>query len=376
MKKPPNKSDYHTKHTDNMKTALSLAKRGLGNVWPNPAVGCIIVKDGQIVGRGWTQPGGRPHAEIMAVEQAGNGASGGTVYLNLEPCNHQGLSPPCTEALIAAGIKEVYASLSDPDPRVSGGGFERLMQEKIAVYIGLLSELAREINKGFFLRIEHGRPLITFKTATTIDGKIATKDGISKWITGKEARALGHQFRSMHDAVMVGSGTAIADNPQLTSRLSGVANKDRPRIVVDGRLRLSLSSKMVMSARETPVWLITRDDHPPEKLQPYKDHNVDLILIPPEDSGGYGINSVLQHLGNRGLTRVLVEGGGQLASSLFSADLIDQIAWFRAPSVMGNDGLPAVGNLELCRLSEMPRFVRCSWSPLGSDHLEILMRSR
>ena len=153
MKKPPNKSDYHTKHTDNMKTAVSLAKRGLGNVWPNPAVGCIIVKDGQIVGRGWTQPGGRPHAEIMAVEQAGNGASGGTVYLNLEPCNHQGHSPPCTEALIAAGIKEVYASLSDPDPRVSGGGFERLMQEKIAVYIGLLSELAREINKGFFIRI-------------------------------------------------------------------------------------------------------------------------------------------------------------------------------------------------------------------------------
>lgn len=376
MKKTSNKSEHFVEHTDYMQTALSLARRGLGNVWPNPAVGCVIVNNGRIVGRGWTQPGGRPHAETMALEQAGNKADGGIAYLNLEPCCHQGLTPPCTEALITAGISEVYASLIDPDPRVSGAGLDQLAKENITTNLGLLSQSARKINQGFFMRIKQGRPLITLKTATTLDGKIGTKDGESQWITGEEARALGHLLRAQHDAIMVGSGTALADNPQLNVRLPGVSAKGKPRIVLDGRLRLPLDSNLVMAAHDSPVWLVTRDNHPPEKLQPYKDRNVDIIFLPCGGNRKCDINLILKQLGDRGLTTVLVEGGNQLTSSLFSADLIDQLAWFSAPTIMGNDGLSAVGNLELSQLSEMPNFTRGTSRSVGLDYLEILARSR
>ena len=376
MKKPQNNSEQFSEHIDYMKTALSLARRGLGSVWPNPAVGCIIVNNGRIVGRGWTQPGGRPHAETMAIKQAGNKAAGGIAYLNLEPCCHKGQTPPCTEALIVAGISEVYASLTDPDPRVAGAGFDRLTKENISINVGLLSEPAREINQGFFMRIEQGRPLITLKTATTLDGKIATKDGESYWITGEEARAQGHLLRTKHDAVMVGSGTAIADDPNLTGRLPGVSNKGKPRIVLDGRLRLPLGSKLVTTAHDTPVWLVTSEIHPVKKLQPYKDKNVDIIIIPYQKSRKDDIDMVLKQLGSRGLNSLLVEGGGHLAQSLFAADLIDQLAWFRAPTVMGGDGLSAIGNLDLGQLSDLPNFVHHSSKNLGPDCLNLLTRNR
>ncbi len=359
-----------------MKVAFSLARRGLGNVWPNPAVGCIIVKNGRIVGRGWTQPGGRPHAESMALKQAGKKAAGSTAYVNLEPCNHTGKSPPCTEALIEAGIKEIFGSLLDPDPRVSGTGFERLKKADLQVNIGLLSETAREINEGFFLRINEGRPFLTFKTATTIDGKIATKNGESNGITGKEARSFTHLLRSTHDATLVGSGTALADNPDLTSRLPGIDNTRRPRIILDRGLRLPLDSRLAMSAKEAPVWLITRNDHPPSKLQSYKDLYIDLILMPPGDTGQSDIVSAMQQLGSRGLTRILVEGGNHVASSFFAADLIDQLVWFRAPKLLGNGALSAIGNLNIDKLSEMPDFVRQSSTNIGKDFLEILSRNR
>ena len=359
-----------------MKVAFSLARRGLGNVWPNPAVGCIIVKNGRIVGRGWTQPGGRPHAEAMALKQAGEKSVGSAAYVSLEPCNHTGKSPPCTEALIEAGIKEIYGSLLDPDPRVSGNGFEKLKKANLQVNIGLLSETAKEINEGFFLRVDEGRPLLTFKTATTIDGKIATKKGESNWITGREARSFTHLLRSTHDATLIGSGTALADNPILTSRLPGVDNKRRPRIILDRRLRLPLNSRLVKSAKEAPVWLITRNDHPPSKLKSYKDLCIDFILIPPGNTGQDDIVSAMQQLGSRGLTRILVEGGNHVASSLFAADLIDKLVWFRAPKILGNEALSAIGNLNIDNLSEMPNFVRQFSTNIGEDFLEILSRSR
>ncbi len=359
-----------------MKTALSLARRGLGNVWPNPAVGCVIVKEGKIVGRGWTQPGGRPHAETMALELAGKRASGAKAYISLEPCNHTGETPPCAEALIYAGIKEVYASLSDPDHRVSGTGFNKLKAANIAVNVGLLKEEAKEINKGFFLLLEKSRPLITFKTATTYDGKIATKKGESNWITNEESRNFAHLLRATHDATLVGSGTVLSDDPLLTSRLPGISNIRRPRIVLDSRLRVPLDSKLLKTAGDYPVWLITGDQHSPKELHAFREKNVELILLPQDKFGRPNIKKVLQELANRGLTRVLVEGGNSIAQNLFKADLVDQIAWFRSPKIMGNDGLSAIGNLDLKELSAIYKFQRVHSIEIGSDSLEILRRSK
>ena len=359
-----------------MRVALSLARRGLGNSWPNPAVGCIIVKEGKIVGRGWTQPGGRPHAETMALKLAGQKANAASAYISLEPCNHTGMTPPCTEALIKAGINKVYASLSDPDQRVSGTGFKKLKKANIAVNIGLLTEEAKELNKGFFLLSEKGRPLITFKTATTFDGKIATKDGESNWITNEDARSFGHLLRATHDAILVGSGTVLSDDPLLTSRLPGISNVRRPRIILDRRLRVPPDSKLLQTAGDYPVWLITGDNHSSKKLQAYKDQNAELIILPRNLSGRTNIGEVFKQLGRRGLTRVLVEGGNTLAQSLFEADLVDQIAWFRAPKIMGNDGLSAIGNLDFKELSAIYEFQRVHSFEIGANSLEILSRSR
>ena len=359
-----------------MRVALSLARRGLGNSWPNPAVGCIIVNDGRIVGRGWTQPGGRPHAETMALKLAGKRADGANAYISLEPCSHTGMTPPCTEALIKAGINKVYASLSDPDHRVSGTGFKKLKKANIPVNIGLLSEEAKELNKGYFLLLEEGRPLITFKTATTFDGKIATKDGESNWITNEDARNFGHLLRATHDAILVGSGTVLSDDPLLTCRLPGISNVRRPRIILDRRLRVPPESQLLQTAGDYPVWLITGDKHSSKKLKAYKDQNAELIILPQNQSGRSNLSEIFKELGKRGLTRVLVEGGNTIAQSLFQADMVDQIAWFRAPKIMGNDGLSAVGNLDFKELSAIYEFQQVRSLEIGTNSLEMLNRGR
>src|SRR5215475_2950035 len=240
-----------------MAAALDLARRGLGRVWPNPAVGCVLVRQGRVVGRGWTQPGGRPHAETEALHRAGAAAKGATAYVTLEPCSHHGRTPPCADALIAAGIARAVVAMEDPDPRVSGAGLARLREAGIKVDLGLGESEAGEINAGFFLRIRERRPLITLKLAMTLDGRIATRSGESRWITGEAARARAHLLRAQHDAVMVGSGTVLADDPLLNVRLPGLGRQSPLRIVLDGRMRLSLTSALVAGARETPTWLVT-----------------------------------------------------------------------------------------------------------------------
>tara|TARA_B100000315_G_scaffold223256_1_gene227906 strand:- start:26185 stop:27318 length:1134 start_codon:yes stop_codon:yes gene_type:complete len=362
-------------HTNHMKAALNLAQRGLGNVWPNPAVGCVIVQNGRVVGRGWTQPSGRPHAETEALQRAGELAKGATAYVTLEPCNHQGQTPPCSEALIAAGIKKTVIAAQDPDLRVAGTGITRLKEAGIEVQLGVCRYEADQLNKGFFSRVELSRPLFTLKIATTLDGKIATHSGESQWITGNLARRAAHRQRASHDGVMIGSGTALADNPSLTCRLPGISNEQRNRIVLDGRLRLPLDSQLVQTAGEVPVTVFTLpgDAAKQERIKQLENNGV-RVRIAPAEAPQLDLEWVAKKLAENGLTRVFVEGGGTLAASLLKANIIDEIAWFRAPSVIGDDGLSAIDGLKLDKLAEMPTFTRKSLTQLGEDSLEILTR--
>src|SRR3984893_7773307 len=233
-----------------MRAALALAHRGLGTVWPNPSVGCVIVKDGRVVGRGSTQPRGRPHGETEALARAGAAARGATAYVTLEPCSYWGKTPPCADALIAAGLRRVVVALEDPDPRVAGAGIARLRAGGIGVEIGLGAAEAAEINAGFLQRVRLGRPLVTLKLATSLDGRIATAAGESRWITGPLARERGHLLRATHDAILVGTATVLADDPQLTCRLPGLVDRSPVRIVIDRQLRIPPSVRLIAEARQ------------------------------------------------------------------------------------------------------------------------------
>ena len=358
-----------------MGAALNLARRGLGNTWPNPAVGCVIVKNNKVVGRGWTKPGGRPHAETEALKNAGYEALGSTAYVTLEPCNHFGKTPPCTEALICAGVRKVVIASLDPDKRVSGSGLKRLEDAGIAVDLGMARSEANKINQGYFLRVKNSRPFITLKIATTLDGKIATRNGESEWITGEVSRKTVHKLRASHDAVMIGSGTALIDNPSLACRLPGVKNRHKLRVILDGRLRVPENGILAQTARKIPVLIFTvsggKDKS--EKVKRLESLGVTIVIF--EKNGERpNIRDVMTEVSARGITRLLVEGGGSLAASLLANDLVDELAWFRAPSIIGGDGLSSIANLGLDKLENMATFSRQSLTILGDDSLEILAR--
>ena len=351
-----------------MRAALALARRGLGNTWPNPSVGCVIVRDGRVVGRGWTQPGGRPHAETEALARAGEAARGATAYVTLEPCSHWGRTPPCCDALIAAGIARVVAATGDPDPRVDGRGLRRLREAGIAVELGLLETEARGIIAGFVRRITRGLPLVTLKLATSLDGRIATATGESRWITGGAARRAAHGLRANHDAVLVGSGTVLADDPDLSCRVPSMARVPIARVVADTRLRTPLGARLVATARAVPTWIATRTGQAPSALAPFLAAGVEILPVRARGDG-LDLAALLGALGQRGVTRVLAEGGAGIAAGLLRAGLVDRIAWFHAPGVIGGDGLPAVRPLPLKSLSAMPRFRRVGSRPVGTDWL-------
>lgn len=355
-------------------TALSLARRGLGRVWPNPAVGCVLVRDGRVVARGWTQPGGRPHAEAEALARAGATARGATAYVSLEPCAHHGKTPPCADGLIEAGISRVVASIGDPDPRVSGKGFAKIAAAGIPITSGLLADQAAEVNAGFLMRVRAGRPLVTLKTATTLDGRIATHTGESRWITGEAARRRTHLLRASHDAIMVGVGTALADDPRLTVRLAGLEDRSPVRVVVDSRLRLPLTAALVAEARRVPTWLVTLTGNNADRVRAYRDSGVDVIETPGGAADGLDLPAVFQALGGRGLTRVLVEGGAILSAALLRADLVDRLAWFRAPAVIGGDGVPMAQAFGVDALSLTRRFEQRGLVEVEDDVLESYVR--
>jgi diaminohydroxyphosphoribosylaminopyrimidine deaminase / 5-amino-6-(5-phosphoribosylamino)uracil reductase len=364
-------SDSRRFDQNSMRAALALAGRGLGTVWPNPAVGCVIVNQGRVVGRGWTQPGGRPHGETEALRRAGEAACGATAYVSLEPCCHWGRTPPCTDALIAGGVKRVVVALEDPDPRVAGEGVRRLRAAGLAVETGLCAEEAGEINAGFFTRIRVGRPLVTLKLATSLDGRIATRLGESQWITGPPARERAHALRAAHDAIMVGTGTVIADDPQLTCRLPGLGHRSPVRVVIDRHLRIPPTVQLITGAREVATWVLTLPFSDPVRRQALLESGAALIDIYPEPDGTIGLGAALLALGDRGITRLLVEGGGRLAAALVRARLVDRLAWVHAPILIGNDGVPAVAGFGLDVLANAPRFERLSAEIAGLDVLTI-----
>lgn len=358
-----------------MAAALVLARRGLGRVWPNPAVGCVVVRDGRVVGRGWTQPGGRPHAETEALRRAGPAAAGAALYVSLEPCNHHGLTPPCAEAVVVAGIARCIVAVADPDARVDGGGLARMRQAGIDVGLGVREEEAADLNAGFFLRCKEGRPLFTLKMASSLDGRIATRSGESRWITGAPAREVAHRMRATHDAVLIGSGTAIADDPDLGCRLPGMEDRSPVRVVADARLRVAAESRLVSTARQRPTWILTRPDADRGRCRALIERGVELLFVDP-GSGGLAPAAIASALGERGLTRVLIEGGGRLAASFLSADLVDRLAWFHAAMILGADGVPATAALGIDELAAAPAFARVETAILGDDVLETLKRVR
>lgn len=356
-----------------MRAALALAARGLGECWPNPSVGCVIVHGDRVVGRGRTAPGGRPHAETEALAMAGPAASGATAYVTLEPCAHTGHTPPCAEALIEAGIARVVIGLTDPDPRVNGAGIARLHAAGVAVQTGVLADAAARVNEGFVRRLRDHRPMVTLKLATTLDGRLATHDGQSQWITDVPARRAAHALRAEHDAIMVGVGTVLADDPRLTCRLPGARRRPLVRVVADSHLRTRLTSTLLATAHSAPTWFATRAGCDPDRVRGFERAGASVIGCA-ASSAGIDLADALRQMAARGLTRLLVEGGAHLAAALIRADLVDHLAWFHAPSVMGGDGWPAVQAFGVTELAHMPRFWRVETRACGGDTLSLLER--
>jgi len=349
-----------------MRLALGLGARGLGQCWPNPAVGCVIVKEGRVLARGWTQPGGRPHGERMALDLAGEQARGATAYVTLEPCAHHGQTPPCADALIGAGVSRVVVAIGDPDPRVNGQGIARLRGAGIDVTTGVCAPEARLAQAGFLSRVERARPLITLKLATSFDGRIATASGESQWITGPQARRFVHALRARHDAVMVGAGTARDDDPGLTVRGLGVARQP-VRIVCSGVLDLPRDGQLARTARDVPVWLVHGPDAPQQRCDAWDELGARRLEVAKRGGGQLDPKGVAEALGQAGLTRVFVEGGGMLAASFLGAGLVDELWHFSAGLALGAEGRPAIGPLGLGRLDEAARFSLVSSQVMGSD---------
>ncbi len=345
-----------------MALALSLGRRGMGRVWPNPAVGCVIVKDGRIVGRGATADGGRPHAETIALAQAGAAVAGATAYVTLEPCAHHGQTPPCAQALIDAQVARVVIATGDPDLRVAGRGITMLRAAGITVATGVLEDQARKDHAGFLLRVTANRPFVTLKLAGTLDGRIATASGESQWITGPEARRAVHMMRARHDAVMVGAGTARADDPSLTVRGMGITRQPI-RVVISRAMKIPATTQLARTAQDIPVWLC----HGAEADVTNWTKKGAVSLPCQIKAGQVDPRAALGALATQGITRVFCEGGGMLAASLLSADLVDELVVFTAGMAIGAEGTPSLAAMGIDRLAAAPRFSLDHVSPVGTD---------
>lgn len=360
-----------------MERALRLGRRHLGAVWPNPSVGCVVVKEGRLIGAGVTAHGGRPHAETAALSMAGAAARGATAYVTLEPCAHTGRTPPCAQALIDAGVARVVTALEDPDPRVAGRGHAMLRGAGIDVSIGVGAERAAEDHQGFLNRITKGRPMVSLKLATTLDARIATQSGESRWITGAEARRMVHHLRATHDAVMIGGASAAADNPDLTIRHSGEVAHPL-RLLLDPALRHAPMPRLVETARERPLWVLyseAADLHTPH-ARAWEEAGARLLPITPDQAGRLSLGAALAALAREGLTRILVEGGGQLAAGLVQNDLVDELILFQAGKIIGGEGIPAIGATGLAALIDAPPFDLVSTRPIGVDLFSHWRRKR
>lgn len=359
-----------------MQLALTLGRRGLGRTWPNPAVGAVVVKDEIIVGRGWTQAGGRPHAEPEALKRAGEAARGATLYVTLEPCSHVGKSPPCADAIIAAGIARVVSAIEDPNPEVAGQGHARLRAAGITVDIGLGAAEAARDHAGHFRRVRDKRPHVILKLAVSPDDKIAAAGRKPVAITGEAAKARVHLLRAQCDAVLVGIGTVIADDPLLTCRLPGMEARSPVRVVLDPRLRIPGTSRLVHTARQTPLWVMASElAEAPAAMKLGAAGAQVLRLAPPKTSPGLDLPAVLHALAEKGITRLLVEGGARVASSFVAAGLVDEVWLLRGPDPIGADGIAALDALPLTAITQSPALKVRASETLQGDTLTIYERA-
>jgi diaminohydroxyphosphoribosylaminopyrimidine deaminase / 5-amino-6-(5-phosphoribosylamino)uracil reductase len=360
-----------------MSVALGLGRRGLGRTAPNPAVGALVVRDGDqgsvIVGRGWTQPGGRPHAETEALARAGGAAHGATLFVTLEPCCHRGKTPPCTQAIIAAQIRTVVSAIEDPNPKIAGQGHAQLRAAGIAVRTGIEAEAARRAHAGHIRRVAEGRPHVTLKLALSIDGKVGLLPRRPVAITQQRARDRVHLMRAMNDAILIGIGTALADDPALTCRLPGMTARSPVRVVLDSDLRLPLSCGLVRTARDVPLWVVASAAAPREREQALRGCGIEVVRT--DSPTQVNLAAALRWLAARGITRLMVEGGPTVAAAMIAADLVDEIALFRSPIAIGPGGLDALTGLPLGALTR-PRGLRSlGVEPIGSDTLETFVRA-
>lgn len=351
-----------------MKQALSLANLALGQVSPNPAVGALVVKDGEVVGQGYTQPPGSAHAEVMALKQAGEKARGGMMFVTLEPCWHYGQTPPCTQAVIDAGISEVHLAMLDPNPVVAGRGEEELQREGIRTYVGELNDEAKKVNEAYVKYITTGKPFITVKFAVSLDGKIATRSGDSEWISSDESRKYVHYLRYTTDAIMAGANTVITDNPRLTCRYAGKggeARKQPLRVIIDARGRTSSVAQVFNESGK--ALLVLGESVSQEKKSAYSAVGAELMELPDKD-GSMDLEKLMRKLGEREITSVLVEGGGILLGSLFDDDLVDKVIVFVAPIIIGGEAAKAaVAGNGVDKIKDALKLERINTERFGGD---------
>jgi diaminohydroxyphosphoribosylaminopyrimidine deaminase/5-amino-6-(5-phosphoribosylamino)uracil reductase len=354
-----------------MRHALALAGQGKGAVEPNPMVGAVLVRDRKIVGEGWHHRFGGPHAEVNALAEAKDAAQGSTLYVSLEPCCHQGKTPPCTESLIKAGIKRAVIASHDPFPQVNGSGITQLKQAGIEVDVGLLSADAEELNAPYFKLLRHTLPFVTAKWAMTLDGRIATANFDSKWISSEASRALVHELRGRVDAIVVGIGTVLADDPLLTARPAGP--RQALRIVLDSQLRLPLTSKLLRTITECPVMIVHQPGNHHEKREVFQKLGCDCFAAPGK-TRAEAVHELLKELGRRRMSNVLVEGGATVLGAFFDAHAVDEVWTFIAPKWLGAaDARPAICGTGATSMADAGKLRHVSIQPLGD---EVLIRGR
>ena len=361
-----------------MAVALRLGRRNLGHTGVNPAVGCVIVSTGGdspvVVGRGWTAQGGRPHAEKVALKEAGANARGATAYVTLEPCAHEGRAKPCSKALIDAGVARVVTAMTDPDPRTEGAGHAALAEAGVALTTGVLATEAERAHSGHIDRIAFGHPHVTLKLAVSADGMIGRRTGERMIITGLPAFDAVQAMRTNHDAVMIGIGTVLIDNPRLTVRLPGLEKRSPTRVILDAAARLPMDSVLVRSAGETPLIAVVGPEAEEARKTELIKAGVTVIDVG-EGEGGLDLGELLAVLSDRGFTRVLAEGGAEVAASLISGDLVDEVVIFRAPVVVGVDGVRALAGLALSAVERSPRYRLIETAVVGEDTMRRYVRT-
>ena len=349
-----------------MRRALALAQAGVGRTSPNPSVGCVILnRDGIVVGEGATAPGGRPHAETLVLAAAAAGARGGTAYVSFEPCAHRGQTPPCAEALIEAGLRRVVVGCLDPYPPVRGRGVARLRKAGVEVTLGVLEDECRRVNEGFITRVTRRRPFVLLKLALTLDGRIATRDGDSRWISSPQSREMVHRWRAEYDAVMVGAGSVIADNPRLTCRIEG--GRDPMRIIVDARLRSPVDARVFKQRSAAATMIVTAPNKLARARQRYASRQVEVVAIAAQD-GEIQLSELMRELARRGCAKVMIEGGAHLAGSALRAALVDRVAFFIAPKIIGG-GLSGIEGLEIGKMGAAIKLSNLSARQIGPDWL-------